>query len=172
MESQNQNMPALLQQLHKLPFDYMDGDGIDFEPYKEFRSVKYTQDWFRAWTGNADVDASAYLIFGQDGTGGYAAIWLIRNGKDLLEQPIVFFGSEGELGLIAKNFSDYLWLLASGHGPYESIAGVNDEKTPDAGFSEFAKQHATTSQSRPSEIVTRARAEFPDFEKHIQSLCK
>lgn len=27
--------PPLLAQLHKLPFDYADGEGIDFEPYSE-----------------------------------------------------------------------------------------------------------------------------------------
>jgi hypothetical protein len=89
-----------------------------------------------------------------------------------LAQPIVFFGSEGELAVISQNFSDYLWLLAGGHGPYEAAADLSDEKTPDTKFSEFAKQHATTSRSKPSEIVTRARTEFPDFEKDIISLCK
>jgi hypothetical protein len=76
------------------------------------------------------------------------------------------------MGVIAQNFSDYLWLLASGHGPYEAVADLNDEQTPDTEFSEFAKQHSTTPQSKASDIVARARAEFPDFEKHILSVCK
>lgn len=32
----------------------------------------------------------------------------------LFEQPVVFFGAEGELGIVAANLSDYLWLLAAG----------------------------------------------------------
>lgn len=163
-------MPAVMQQLHTLPFDYLDGEGIDFEPYEAFLSVKDTQDWFRAWTRKADADASAYLVFGQDGTGGSAAVWLTRDGENILAQPIVFFGSEGEIGVIAQNFSDYLWLLASGHGPYEAVSHPNEEHAANAEFLGFAKQNATTSQSKPSEIIARAEAEFPDFEEHIFSM--
>ena len=61
------------------------------------------------------------IDFGQDGSGGYVAFWLIRLGEDLLRQPIVYFGSEGEIGVVAANFSDYLWLLAGGIGPVEAI---------------------------------------------------
>ncbi len=161
-----------MRQLHTFSFDYLDGEGIDFEPYETFLSVEDTQNWFRAWTGNVNADASHYLIFGQDGTGGYAAFWLVREQSDLLEQPLVFFGSEGEMGVIARNFSDYLWLLASGHGPLEAISSPDDGKTPDAEFSAFARRNSTTSQSKPSEIIARAQAEFPTFEAQILSLCK
>ena len=88
--------PTLLMQLHQLEFDYDDGEGIDFEPYHEFQPAKDTADWIKAWTGNHELTAAEYRIFGQDGSGGYAAFWLVRDGKPILEQPIVFFGSEGE----------------------------------------------------------------------------
>jgi len=172
MESNNQVMPPLMQQLHKIPSDDLDEDGIDFEPYQSFLSVEATQNWFQAWTGNQNADASSFLIFGQDGTGGYAVFWLIRDGKDLLEQPIVFFGSEGELGVIAQNFSDYLWLLAGGCGPYEAAAYSRDEEAAGTEFLNFATQHATTPQKEPSEIIARADAEFPDFEENIRAMCR
>ncbi len=92
--------PTLLMQLHKLEFDYHDGEGIDFEPYHEFQPAKDTGDWIKAWTGNHDLTGAEYRIFGQDGSGGYAAFWLVRDGKPILEQPIVFFGSEGEAGVV------------------------------------------------------------------------
>jgi len=172
MESHHQILPELMQKLHKLEFDYSDGQGIDFEPYETFLSAEETGDWFQAWTGNSDVDGDSFLIFGQDGTGGYAAFWRVRDNEDLLAQPIIFLGSEGELGIVSQNFSDYLWLLASGHGPYEAIAYPDDEKSPNLEFLEFAKQNATTPQSKPTEIIARAQAEFADFEEHILSLCK
>lgn len=172
MDSNRQDLPALMQQLHELPFEYLDGEGIDFEPYPTFLSGQGTCDWLRAWTGNVTLEDVPYLIFGQDGTGGYAALWLIRVDSDLLSQPVVFFGSEGELGVIARNFSDYLWLLASGHGPYEAVAHPDDQVPADATFLAFASTHATTPQSPPGEITARAAAEFPDFETNIRSLCQ
>lgn len=165
---QQPDFPLLLTQLHQLEFDYADGDGIDFEPYQHFMSIDDTQDWFKAWTGNPDADARDYLIFGQDGTGGYAAIWTIRQNYSLLDQPVVFFGSEGELGIVAANFSDYLWLLAANYGPYEAVAYPNDTRPSNVAFSHFAQQHATTPQHSATEILKLAHAEFPDFNQFIE----
>ena len=65
--------PTLLMQLHQLEFDYDDGEGIDCEPYHEFQPAKDTADWIKAWTSNHELTAAEYRIFGQDGSGGYAA---------------------------------------------------------------------------------------------------
>lgn len=163
--------PDLLRELHKLEFDYADGNGVDFEPYDEFTPRVEVENWFAAWTGNKNAVPDDYLIFGQDGTGGYAAIWPVREGVSLLEQPIVFFGSEGELGVIATNFSDYLWLLANNNGPYEAVAYPDDERSPNYDFLVFANNHATTPRRRVSEIIEAAQSEFPTFEEAIQALC-
>ena len=172
MQPNTYTMPALMQQLHALPFDYLRGNGIDFEPYDEFLSVEDTREWFRAWTGNSEADGSPYLVFGQDGTGGYAAFWLVREGRNLLAQPIVFLGSEGEMGVVAQNFSDYLWLLAAGFGPFEAVEHPGDERVSNTSFADFAQEHATTLRRTPSEIAASAAVEFPDFEKHILSMCR
>ena len=164
--------PALLAQLHALEFDYDDGEGMDFEPYKAFMSEDDTQHWIGAWTGNDQASARDYLIFGQDGTGGYAAFWNIEPGKPLLEQPIVFFGSEGELGVIALNFADYLWLLAGGFGPYEAVSYPDDERPANEQFTAFAQEHAAGAQRSASEILAAAQARYPDFEERIRALCK
>jgi hypothetical protein len=170
--SDSQSLPPVLQALHKLEFDYADGDGMDFEPYHEFLGTEDTRDWFQAWTGNSGLDGHEYRIFGQDGTGGYAAIWLARDNEDLLDQPIVFFGSEGELGVVAANFSDYLWVLASDHGPYEAIVFPSDNKPDNPIFLAFAKVYATTPRRRIRKIRQMATAEFPGFESSINALCR
>ena len=90
----------------------------------------------------------------------------------LLAQPIVFFGSEGELGVVASNFSDYLWLLASGHGPYEAIAYLDDDRAQSPLFAEYAAKYATSPRKSAGEIVGSARAEFPNFESDIRKLCR
>lgn len=163
--------PSVFCELHKLEFDYADGDGIDFEPYQEFMLREEVQSWFQAWTGNQNVECDDYLIFGQDGTGGYAAIWPVREGKNLIEQPVVFFGSEGELGIVASNFSDYLWLLASNHGPYEAIVYPDDERLSNEVFLAFANTYATTPRRHVSQIIDDASLEFPEFERKIRALC-
>ena len=170
-KSGSDEFPALLQSLHKLPFDYLEGDGIDFEPYRQFLSPDDTTDWLRSWTGNDTVSADGFRVFGQDGTGGLAAFWLTRDGRPILEQPIVFFGSEGELGVVARNFGDYLWLLAHGIGPYEAVAEGAGWARDNAVFREFAEAHAPGNERDPRELLDIARRDFPDFEGSIRALC-
>lgn len=162
--------PPLLVELLDLDFDY-DADGIDLEPYEAFMDAEDNASWIRAWTGNDSLDGAAYRIFGQDGTGGLATFWLVRDGAGLLEQPIVFFGSEGEVGVVARNFGDFLWLLASGAGPYEAIAyGAEDGKGL-ARFLAFARQHAPAQEKSGAEVLRAARDEFPTFSEEIAALC-
>ncbi|MDJ0345135.1 hypothetical protein QMK19_31840 [Streptomyces sp. H10-C2] len=63
------------------------------------------------------LNGDSFRVFGQDGTGGYAAFWLVRPGRSLVEQPVVFLGSEGDVGVVARDLAGYLWLLAEGFGP-------------------------------------------------------
>lgn len=162
--------PELIKRLHKLDFNY--DDGIDFEPYEEFLSDDETVHWFKAWTGNKSIEKTDLLVFGQDGTGGLAAIWNIAPDSPILEQPVVFFGSEGELGVIAKSFYDYLWLLASGHGPYEAVTYPDDETEINPQFMEFAKNNSQTEHRSASVIIEEAASSFPEFTNQIQLLCR
>ena len=79
----DRQFPELLTQLHRIEIDYDDGNGIDFEPFENFYPEENTSDWIKAWTGNSELDGKEYLIFGQDGTGGYAAFWCVRGTDDL-----------------------------------------------------------------------------------------
>lgn len=167
--------PALLEELHKLDFDYADGDGYDFEPLGEFLSDSETRDWIRAWTGNAELDGAEFFVFGLDGTGGYAAFWKCRPDAGLLEQPVVFLGSDGNTGVVARNFSDYLWLLAGGVGPREAVEDPESPPAPDAvaaGFRRFAEDYAGQPRRTPAEVLDAARREFPGFDEYIESLCR
>jgi len=164
--------PPLLAELHKLPFDYADGEGIDFRPFAQFQSASENASWIKAYTANRDLTGSEYRIFGNDFSGGYAAFWLVRPNADLLEQPIVFFGSEGDLGVVAKNFADYLWLLAGGFGPFEAIEYPGLERKPNDTFTAFANDHAAAAKKPPGEVIGEARREFPSFEKDFRALCR
>jgi hypothetical protein len=76
---------------------------MDFEPYDSFQSAEENADWIHAWTGNQTLDGAEYRIFGQDGTGGLAAIWIARAGAPLLDQPIVF-AAKAEFPSFADDF--------------------------------------------------------------------
>ncbi|MFD5766643.1 SMI1/KNR4 family protein [Streptomyces sp. NPDC127049] len=169
---EDRRFPPALAAVARVRFDYDEGRGIDFEPYDVFDSAEETTDWFRHWSGNHELDGDAYRVFGQDGTGGLAAIWCVRPGRPLAEQPVVFLGSEGERGVIAGNLSDFLWVLADGLGPVEVVMYGAEEPRRDAVLGRLAEEYATTPRRTAREIVAGARAEFPSFSDELDGLCR
>ncbi|MFI8302766.1 SMI1/KNR4 family protein [Streptomyces sp. NPDC085927] len=167
----DRRLPPALADVARAGFDYDDGNGIDFEPYEAFCPAEETTDRLRQWTGNPELDGDAYRLFGQDGTGGLAALWYGRPGRPLAEQPVVFMGSEGECGVVAGNLSDFLWVLADGCGPFEAVMYGADESRPDAALTALAERHATTPRRPARDILAEARAEFPTFTEDIDALC-
>jgi hypothetical protein len=168
MQQSEQIFPELLAKLNKIDFD---DDGIDFEPYHEFLSGEETTLWFQAWTGNEVADGSSFRIFSQDGTGGYAAFWITQPDLDLLSQPIVFLGSEGETGVLTCNFNAYLWRLASGIGPYEAVAYPELDRAQSPQFFAFARENSPFEPMEAKTVLGQAQTTYPDFAAQIDSLC-
>jgi hypothetical protein len=168
----DRTLPAALAEANAMTYDYNEGNGVDFEPYSEFMSPEDNTSWIRAWTGNQDLEGSEFRVFGQDGTGGYAAFWIARDTEDLTEQPIVFFGSEGELGIVARHLGDYMWLIAGGFGPCEAVAYPDSDREIDMEKADLAARHFPQHEKSAREVIRLAREEFPDFEESIRSLCK
>ena len=169
----DRRFPPALAEVAGVEFEYgEDGEGVDFEPYDAFDSAEETTDWLRSWTGNRELDGGAYRLFGQDGSGGLAAIWCVRPGRPLAEQPVVFFGSEGERGVVAANLSDFLWVLADGSGPQEAVEYPDRKARPNATLAEIAERHATTGRRPAAEIIAGARAELATFDEDIDALCR
>jgi len=165
-------LPHPLSKLHELEFDYANGEGMDFEPYSAFLTANETCVWFRAWTGNKEVDGAEFRIFGQDGTGGYAAFWLVDSSRSLLDQPVVFLGSEGEKGVVAANFQDYLWLLAGGIGPCEAVSYPGLKREPNTAFTKFANEYSSTGAQQPDAVLVKAKKAYPMFVERLDSLCR
>ncbi|MFJ6408336.1 SMI1/KNR4 family protein [Streptomyces hydrogenans] len=169
---EDRRFPPALAAVARARFDYDEGRGIDFEPYDGFDSAEETTDWIRHWTGNHETDGNAYRVFGQDGTGGLAAVWCVRPGRPLVEQPVVFLGSEGERGVIAGNLSDFLWVLADGYGPAEVVMYGAGDTRPGTALAALAEEHATTPRRSVREIVAGAREEFSSFSDDLDALCR
>jgi hypothetical protein len=175
------SLPPALAALAECRFDHGyneetdEAEGVDFQPFDEFLDPDDTTDWFRSWTGNEEVDGSAFRVFGQDGTGGYAAFWLVREDQPLAEQPIVFLGSEGETGMVAGDLPSFLWLVADGSGPAEAVSKPKRGSRPaDAAFTAVAEKYAGGPGARRTarEVIAQARDEFPDFEEGIDELLR
>jgi hypothetical protein len=167
----DKGFPAALTAVASVTFEYGE-DGIDYEPYEDFLSEAETTDWLRAWTGNKELDGDPFRVFGQDGTGGYAAFWLTRADQPLPEQPVVFLGSEGETGVVAKNLAAYLWLLADGSGPLEAVEYPGHHGRPNPELRAIAEQHAPGEPRSAADVIAAATAEFPDFTRMIEGLCR
>lgn len=150
-------------------------DWIDYEPYEPyegFRTPERTTDWLRAWTNNADVEGDAFRVFGQNGGGGYVAFRRVREGVALREQPVVFLGSEGELGVVARDLPAFLWLLAGGFGPFEAAVFGGSNSPVNAVLTEIAERFAPERRQEARTVLDEAEREYPGFEAWVQELCR
>ncbi|MFD3467719.1 SMI1/KNR4 family protein [Streptomyces sp. NPDC058682] len=159
-----------------VPFDYAGGDGVDFEPFQAFMSAAETTDWLQAWTGNSELDGTDFRVFGQDRSGGYAAFWMVRPGRPPAEQPVVFLGSEGETGVVARDLGDFLWLLADGFGPCEAATSYEPDRVPrpHRELTAIAERFAPGPEPRRTAavVIELAAEEFPHFDDTVMGLCR
>lgn len=146
--------------------------GCDFEPYETFEAPERTAWWFRLWTGNPAVDGSEFRFFGSTGAGDYAGFWLARPGAPVTGQPVVYLGSEGQTGVVARDLGDLLWLFAAGYGPAEAVEDHDGILEPSEAFRVIAERHAPGREQPAGQILAAAHAEFPHFADYIDGLCQ
>ncbi|MBX9422244.1 SMI1/KNR4 family protein [Streptomyces lateritius] len=172
-QTDDRRFPPGLAAAMAVRFEYAEGVGVDFEPFEGFRSADETTDWLRAWTCNDGLTGDAFRVFGQDGTGGYAAFWLVRPGRPVVEQPVVFLGSEGETGVVARDLGAFLWLLAAGYGPWEAATSYEPDRAPSPHpeLTAVAERFAPDHRAEASAVLEAAAAEFPDFDDRVMALC-
>ncbi|MEV0597227.1 SMI1/KNR4 family protein [Nonomuraea cavernae] len=170
----DRQFPVALAAAMAVSFDYDGGEGIDFEPFAAFLSAEETTDWLRAWTGDGELRGDDFRVFGQDGTGGYAAFWLIRPNREPADQPVVFLGSEGETGVVARDLGDFLWLLADGVGPWEAATPYARDRVPrpDQELTAIAERFAPGRRRSATSVIELATREFPGFDDTIMKLCR
>lgn len=165
--------PEALSAVAEVFFDYGEGDA-DYEPHKRYMTAAETTSWIRSWTRNEELTGDEFRVMGEDGTGGYAAFWLVRHGRPLVEQPVVFFGSEGDLGAVAPDLSGFLWVLADGSGPFEAVDERERDRPsrPHAELTAIAERFAPRGRRPARSIIEVAQAEFAGFEEYVLGLCR
>lgn len=77
---------------------------------------------------------------------------------------IGFDYAEGEIGVVARDLADYLWLLADGFGPYEAVQHPDRASQPNADLRQIAEQYAPERKRSAHEVIAAAQAAFPHFE--------
>ncbi|MBD8088995.1 SMI1/KNR4 family protein [Pseudomonas fluorescens] len=165
--------PPILAELHKLPFEHKDGDGIDFEPFQDFLDASKVESFLKEWTGNDEIKADNFAVFGRDSFGGLVGFWIIDTEKAVEDQPIIFLGLEGEHMVAANNLDDYLWLLAGNHGAREAHEFIHDHLPHDENFTRFAEQHSSSEKRPPSVIVREAFDTHIDrFSRWVNTVCR
>ncbi|MFL5913714.1 MAG: hypothetical protein ACJ768_24520 [Gaiellaceae bacterium] len=90
----------------------------------------------------------------------------------ITDQPVIYIGSEGQCGVIARDLGDLLWLFADGSGPGEAFTDPYRETQPNEAFQAIAERHAPGRRRSAAEIVAAARTEFPDFSELIRAMCR
>jgi len=165
--------PDVLSELHKLPFEHRDGDGIDFIPFDEFLPIAEVEDFLRPWTGNDDVKGDRLAVFGRVSAGGIVAFWVFDPTLKITDQPVIYLGADGEHMVVAKNFDDYLWLLAGNHGAAEAFEFASDEMTPDPEFTTFAQHYSDSARLSPEAVVAEAKwLSVNEFTRWILTICR
>jgi hypothetical protein len=149
------------------------GSEIDFEIYERFEPPEEAERWMKAWTGNSEARSDEVRIFGQDGTGGMAALWRRDRSKPLEGDPVVFFGSEGSLGVVSKDLADFFVLFAAGIGPMEAVEWRPQEGKPLDAVGDILRKSFPASASRTAKDVNAdATPSLPDFVPRIRAICK
>ena len=164
--------PQVLRALRALDESGAEGPRMDFTLFGAFMPEAETNTWFRTWTRNEAPGPAPYRLFGSDSQGGHAGFWLVRPATPVIGQPIVYFGAERRVGVVARSFSDYLWLLAGGVGPTEAILDRPPRPAANKIFSAFAKKHAQGGKKPRREILAAAQARFPTFQSETLALCR
>ncbi|MEV1154802.1 SMI1/KNR4 family protein [Micromonospora chokoriensis] len=168
MNEQDRALPVALKEAHACQF-FDDHVGHDFQPDAAFAGSGEMAEWWRYWTGDPAAGVPPFRVFGRDGSGGLAAFWIRDAGAAVETQPVVFLGSEGELKVIARDLGDYLWLLANGVGPLETVDGVYRVPSPIPELVAVAQRYTVGAPRSVEILLADADAELPALTSLVES---
>jgi hypothetical protein len=161
--------PQIMHSLQELLLEQYELDCQDFQPFLESEE---TTSIIQAWTSNPNLSNLDFKGITYDGSGGFFALWLVYDDS-ILEQPVVFLGSDGERYVVAENLADFLWSLAYGiplNDPTKK--DMSRFYREDSAFMEFACKYALAEKRSIAEIVAGAITETKSFREFIESVTR
>ena len=119
------------------------------------------------WFINNPEAVKQLIPFGRGACGDVYCLWLTQ-GLAENEAPVVMFGSEGELSVLATNAKEFCKLLCLGYGE----VGLEDHSRPGNEYEEtepfrnyILKIYDFTLPETGAEIIDHASKQFPNFKE-------
>jgi hypothetical protein len=141
----------------------------------ELRDPADSDSDIQAWLGALPSDGTRFVVFAQDGTGSLYCVWLQPGHDEVETAPIVYLGSEGELGVLGKDPAAFLEFVASGmsfdgHGGsfFDPDEGDEEALARREQVAEWVKQRTGKTDLRhPDEVRAEAEAAYPGLEQWV-----
>jgi hypothetical protein len=133
----------------------------DLEGYADFNEQYKPSDWAR----NPAVDQQM-LTFAMDGAGGQFTLWR-QAGRELLDNPVVQLGDDGELHVLASDFPSFVALVAAG---VDLFSRETEDLTPRPQLQEFiAMTWGDRTFGDAASILSSAKDAWPNFEEWMRA---
>ncbi|MDP1829098.1 MAG: hypothetical protein Q8L48_37895 [Archangium sp.] len=133
----------------------------DLEGYADFNEQYKPSDWAR----NPAVDQQL-LTFAMDGAGGQFTLWR-QAGRELLDNPVVQLGDDGELHVLAPDFPSFVALVAAG---VDLFSRETEDLTPRPQLQEFvAMKWGDRTFGDAASILSAAKNAWPNFEEWMRA---
>jgi hypothetical protein len=136
-----------------------------------FEISKIGIDDLKGWFQNDLSSYEQFLPFGRGACGDVYALWL-TDGLSPEQAPVVMFGSEGELEVLASDAEQFCRLLCLGY----SEIGLDDPTTKPADFDEtepfrrfMVERYGFEFPATAAPIIDAARTSFPSFKTWVES---
>ncbi len=136
----------------------------DLEGYESFNEQYKPSDWAR----NPALDQQM-LTFAMDGAGGQFTLWR-QPGRELLDNPVVQLGDDGELHVLAKDFASFVALVAEGVDLFSKSLEDLDERPQLKDF--VKKQYGERDFGDAGDILQNAKTAWANFEEWMRSQVK
>ena len=128
-------------------------------------------DDLKCWFRDDPASYEQFLPFGRGASGDVYALWL-TNEFSPEHAPIVMFGSEGELEVLATDPEQFCRLLCLGY----SEIGLDDPTTQPTDYDETApfrqfmvERYGFQLPATAAPIIDAARTAFPSFKTWVES---
>lgn len=128
-------------------------------------------DDLRGWFKKNPEAIDSLMAFGRGASGDVYALWLI-NDLTPEEAPVVMFGSEGELVVLARNAKEFCMLLCLGYSELgrDNHAEVGTDYEDTLSFRQYIQNIYNFDLPLTAEAtISQANQEYPDFQSLVES---